>query len=228
MSEPDLYFRQLLSGRDFATDDPLAQQMVNFVYAIGDRATGECLLVDPAYAVDDLIAAVGNDGMTVTGALVTHYHPDHVGGSMMGHTIEGIAALLERVECPIHLQRDETEWVSQVDRRRAPITSSQHESGDTVTVGGIDVTLLHTPGHTPGSQCFLVDGRLVAGDTLFLEGCGRTDLPGSDPAEMARSLRRLAEVPDETILFPGHRYSVASSATMDVVKEMNFVFDTLR
>ncbi len=78
-----------------------------------------------------------------------------------------------------------------------------------MTVGGIDVTLLHTPGHTPGSQCFLVDGRLVAGDTLFLEGCGRTDLPGSNPADMAQSLRRLAEVPDETILFPGHRYSVA-------------------
>jgi hydroxyacylglutathione hydrolase len=165
--------------------------------------------------------------MKVTGALVTHYHPDHVGGSMMGHTIEGIAALLERVECPIHLHRDETEWVS----KSTGVGSDhfvQHESGDTVTVGGIDVTLLHTPGHTPGSQCFLVDGRLVAGDTLFLEGCGRTDLPGSDPAEMARSLRRLAEVPDETILFPGHRYSVASSATMDVVKEMNFVFDSLR
>jgi hydroxyacylglutathione hydrolase len=227
MTEPDPYFRQLLSGRDFATDDPLAQQMVNFVYAIGDRATGECLLVDPAYAIDDLIAVVGNDGMTVTGALVTHYHPDHVGGPMMGHTIEGIAALLERVACPIHLQRDEAEWVAKSTGVSAD-HFEQHDSGDTVTVGGIDITLLHTPGHTPGSQCFLVDGRLVAGDTLFLEGCGRTDLPGANPADMAQSLRRLAEVPDETILFPGHRYSVASSATMDVVKEMNFVFDSLR
>ena len=227
MSETDLYFRQLLSGRDFATADPLAQQMVNFVYAIGDRATGECLLVDPAYDVDDLIATVGADGMAVTGALVTHYHPDHVGGSMMGHTIEGVAALLERVECPIHLHRDETEWVAKSTGVSAD-HFAQHESGDTVTVGGIDITLLHTPGHTPGSQCFLVDGRLVAGDTLFLEGCGRTDLPGSNPADMAQSLRRLAEVPDETILFPGHRYSVASSATMEVVKDINFVFDSLR
>ena len=65
-----------------------------------------------------------------------------------------------------------------------------------VTVGAVDITLLHTPGHTPGSQCFLVDGKLVAGDTLFLEGCGRTDLPGSDPVKMFESLRRLAEVPD--------------------------------
>ena len=70
----------------------------------------------------------------------------------------------------------------------------------------------------------MVAGRLVAGDTLFLEGCGRTDLPGADPAQMAESLRRLAEVPGDTILYPGHRYSVASSATMDVVKEMNFVY----
>ena len=148
MTDTDLYFRQLLSGRDFATDDPLAQQMVNFVYAIGDRSTGECLIVDPAYAVDDLIAAVGNDGMTVTGALVTHYHPDHVGGSMMGHTIEGIAALLERVECPIHLQRDETEWVAK-STGVSPDHFVQHESGDTVAVGGIDITLLHTPGTRP-------------------------------------------------------------------------------
>ncbi len=226
MTESSLYFRQLLSGRDFAVDDPLAQQMVNFVYAIGDRATGECLVVDPAYAVDDLVDVLAADDMAVGGVLVTHYHPDHVGGSMMGHTIEGIAALLDRVDCPIHLQRAESEWVAKstgVD----PGHFVEHDSGDHVRVGNIDVALLHTPGHTPGSQCFLVDGRLVAGDTLFLEGCGRTDLPGSDPAQMAQSLRRLAEVPDDTILFPGHRYSVASSATMELVKEINFVFDSL-
>ncbi len=218
-----LYFRQLLSGRDFATDDQLAQQMVNFVYAIGDRRTGECVLVDPAYAVADLTDVVAADGMKVTGALATHYHPDHVGGSMMGHTIEGIATLLEHVDCPIHVHRDETEWIA-----KATAVSAEHlvghDSGDVVTVGGIEISLVHTPGHTPGSQCFFVEDRLVAGDTLFLEGCGRTDLPGSDPAKMAESLRRLAEVPDSTILFPGHRYSIASSATMDVVKEMNFVF----
>jgi hydroxyacylglutathione hydrolase len=226
MKESELYFRQLLSGRDFAVGDPVAGQMVNFVYAIGDRATGECLLVDPAYAIDDLIDVVGADDMTVSGVLVTHYHPDHVGGSMMGHEIEGIAALLGRVDCSIHLQRDEAEWVEKstgVDRRHFRL----HDSGDVVSVGGVEITTLHTPGHTPGSQCFLVDGRLVAGDTLFLEGCGRTDLPGSNPAQMAQSLRRLAEVPGDTILFPGHRYSVAGSATMDVVKEMNFVFDGL-
>lgn len=226
MSDDRLYFRQLLSGQDFAADDPLAQQMVNFVYAIGDRQTGECVLVDPAYAVNDLVDAVAVDNMTVTGVLATHYHPDHVGGSMMGHTIEGIAALLDRVDCPIHIQADEHEWVQKTtDVGDDHLVT--HASGDILTVGEVDITLLHTPGHTPGSQCFLVDGRLIAGDTLFLEGCGRTDLPGSNPQQMVQSLQRLAEVPDDTILFPGHRYSAASSAPMETVKKINFVFDQI-
>ena len=223
MPTSPLYFRQLLSGRDFAVGDPLAGQMVNFVYAIGDHRTGECVLVDPAYAVKELVDLVGADSMTVTGALATHYHPDHVGGSMMGHSIEGIAELLDHVDCPIHVQHDEVEWVTKSTKVTADHLVS-HDSGDVLSVGGIDISLVHTPGHTPGSQCFFVDDRLVAGDTLFLEGCGRTDLPGSDPVKMFESLRRLAEVPDSTILFPGHRYSIASSATMEVVKETNFVF----
>ena len=226
MSDERLYFRQLLSGTDFAVGDPLATQMVNFVYAIGDRATGECVLVDPAYAVDDIVDAVAGDDMTVTGVLATHYHPDHVGGSMMGHSIEGIVGLLDRVDCPVHVQAEETEWVEKTTGVGADHLVA-HSSGDVLSVGGIDITMLHTPGHTPGSQCFLVEGRLVAGDTLFLEGCGRTDLPGSNPADMVKSLRRLSEVPDDTVLFPGHRYSAAPSAPMETVKQINFVFDQI-
>lgn len=226
MTNERLYFRQLLSGEDFAVDDMLAQQMVNFVYAIGDRETGECVVVDPAYAVGDIADVVEADDMTITGVLATHYHPDHVGGSMMGHSIEGIVALLDRVDCPIHIQADESEWVEKTTGVGTQHLVA-HASGDVLRVGEIDITMLHTPGHTPGSQCFLVEGRLVAGDTLFLEGCGRTDLPGADPAKMGDSLRMLAQVPDETVLFPGHRYSAASSAPMAHVKQMNFVFDQL-
>ena len=218
-----LYFRQLLSGRDFAVDDPVAAQMVNFVYAIGDRATGECLLVDPAYAVDDLVDAVEADGMAVGGVLATHYHPDHVGGSMMGITIEGVTRLLERVECPVHVQASR----GTVGRRTTGIAESElamHEPGDHVAVGEVDIELVHTPGHTPGSQCFLVDGKLVSGDTLFLEGCGRTDLPGSDVELMYDSLQRLATLPGDTIVFPGHRYSVPSSGSMEAIREQNYVY----
>jgi hydroxyacylglutathione hydrolase len=224
--QDQLYFRQLLSGRDFATNDQMAGQMVNFVYAIGDRTTGDCVLVDPAYSVGELLDTVAADDMTVTGVLATHYHPDHVGGSMMGFHIEGISALLERRSCPIHVQRDEVPWVT----RTTGVSETDlvaHDPGDSVQVGGITIELVHTPGHTPGSQCFLVDGRLVAGDTLFLDGCGRTDLPGSDPSQMVQSLTRLAKVPDDVILYPGHRYSPASSATMGSVKQSNFVFQQL-
>ncbi len=218
-----LYFRQLLSGRDFAVGDGLASQMVNFVYAIGDRATGECVLVDPAYAVRELVEIVGADDMRVVGALATHYHPDHVGGSMMGYRIEGVRELLELQGMKIHVQEAEAAYV----RKVTAVSESDlavHEPGDVVTVGAIPIELVHTPGHTPGSQCFLVEHRLVSGDTLFLDGCGRTDLPGSDPDAMYDSLQRLARLPDDTIVYPGHRYSVPASGTMQAVRHNNIVY----
>ena len=217
-----MYFRQLLAGRDFAVGDPVATQMVNFSYALGDRTTGEAVLVDPAYAVDDLLATVAADGLRLVGVLATHHHADHVGGSLMGHAIEGLAALLERGSVPVHANRHEVGSI----RRSTGLSSTDvvpHDGGDVVRVGHLEVRLLHTPGHTPGSQCFLVEGMLVSGDTLFLEGCGRTDLPGSDSAAMYESLRRLAGLPDDTAVFPGHRYSAASAAALEIVRETNYV-----
>ena len=219
-----LYFRQLLAGRDFAATDPVAAQMVNFVYAVGDDATGEAVLVDPAYAVDELLGLLAADEMTCVGALATHYHPDHVGGDLMGHPVEGVGHLLERVDVPVHVQDAEAPWVERVTGVGAG-QLAVHESGDVVRVGSVEVTLLHTPGHTPGSQCFLVEGRLVSGDTLFLEGCGRTDLPGGDPEALYDSLTtRLAAVPDDTVLFPGHRYSPDRSQPLGETRRRNYVF----
>jgi hydroxyacylglutathione hydrolase len=223
MSDSRLYFRQLLSGRDFASGDQMAVQMVNFSYLIGDRATGEAVVIDPAYGVRDLIAIAEADGMRITGALATHHHPDHVGGSMMGYSIEGIAELLEQVSVPIHAHREEAALITRVTGLE-PAAVIGHHGGDRLRVGAVEIELLHTPGHTPGSQCFLVDGMLIAGDTLFLQGCGRTDLPGSDPASMYESLHRLAGLPDSTVIYPGHRYSVASTGTLAAVKETNMVF----
>ena len=221
-----LYFRQLLAGRDFATDDPIARQMVNFVYLVGDRETGEAVAVDPAYGVQELVELLDADGFRLTGVLATHYHADHCGGDIMGYSIEGLRELLaiDGMAAPIHVQRDEAEWV----KRGTGVSDSDltvHDSGDVVYVGEIPITLMHTPGHTPGSQCFVVAGKLIAGDTLFLDGCGRTDLPGSDPDAMYESLtQRLATVPDTTILYPGHLYSQDPSATMGVTRERNIVF----
>jgi glyoxylase-like metal-dependent hydrolase (beta-lactamase superfamily II) len=217
-----LYFRQLLAGLDFAVDDLVAEQMVNLVYAVGDRETGEVLLVDPAYRPHELVELVEADGMRVTGVLATHYHADHVGGSLAGqHEIAGIVELLKKSDVPVHVQGDEAEWVT----KRTGVGADAlvvHESGDLVRVGEIGVTLIHTPGHTPGSQCLLVEGRLISGDTLFLDGCGRTDLPGSDPEEMYRTLtQRLSGVSDDTVLFPGHLYSADPSAPMGDVRRHN-------
>jgi glyoxylase-like metal-dependent hydrolase (beta-lactamase superfamily II) len=218
-----MYFRQLLSGRDFATTDQLAIQMVNFSYLIGDRASGRTLVVDPAYGVGDILDVAAADAMDVVGVLVTHHHPDHVGGSMMGYTIEGLTAVLERIAVPVHAHRQEAALIARVTGVD-PSDVVAHDGGDRVSVGSMEVELLHTPGHTPGSQCFLVDGMLIAGDTLFLQGCGRTDLPGSDPAAMYDSLQRLAALPEDTVVYPGHRYSVASTGTLAAVKDTNMVF----
>jgi glyoxylase-like metal-dependent hydrolase (beta-lactamase superfamily II) len=218
-----LYFRQLLSGRDFARTDPVARQMLNFVYLVGDRETGEAVAIDPAYAPGDVLDVLAADGMRLTGVLATHYHPDHVGGEMMGFSLAGIAELLERVEVPIHVQRDEANFVTAVTGVSDSLAA--HDSGDVVTVGSVPIELVHTPGHTPGSQCFLVDGKLIAGDTLFLEGCGRTDLPGGDPEQMYFSLtQRLGKVSDDTVLYPGHLYAPDPSATMGETRARNYVF----
>ena len=224
MGEDRLYFRQLLAGRDFAKGDPIARQMVNFVYLVGDRETGEAVAIDPAYGVQDLVDILAEDGMRLTGALATHYHPDHVGGDMMGHSIEGVAELLRVAPVPIHVQEDEKPWVQRVTGC-SDTDLVTHVSGDTLMVGEIPIELIHTPGHTPGSQCFLVDGRLVAGDTLFLEGCGRTDLPGGDAEALYESLtQKLAKVPDTATLYPGHLYSPEPSASMEYVRRFNMVF----
>jgi glyoxylase-like metal-dependent hydrolase (beta-lactamase superfamily II) len=218
-----LYFRQLLSGRDFAAGDMIAQQMRNFSYLIGDRETGDCVVVDPAYAANDLVDALEADGMHLSGVLATHHHPDHVGGSMMGFELKGLAELLERVSVPVHVNSLEAEWVSRITG--IPLSDlTAHDHGDKLSVGAVEIELLHTPGHTPGSQCFLLDGRLVAGDTLFLDGCGRTDFPGGSVDDMFRSLQALAQLPGNPTVFPGHWYSAEPSAALSEVRQTNYVY----
>jgi glyoxylase-like metal-dependent hydrolase (beta-lactamase superfamily II) len=218
------YFRQLLAGLDIAEGDRVAEQMVNFVYLIGDRETGEAMAIDLAYDIDGALAVLAADDMRLTGVLATHYHADHVGGDLWGNPIKGIREVLATQPVPIHVQDDEVEWiVKSTDVATSDL--SGHASGDTVMVGDIPITLIHTPGHTPGSQCFLVEGHLISGDTLFLNGCGRTDLPGSDPEQMYESLtQKLAKVPDDAVLYPGHLYSEKPFASMGETRSRNVVF----
>jgi len=215
MSDSDLYFHQQLVG-----------EMANLAYLIGSRSERRCWVVDPAWAVDALLDQAAADGMEVAGALVTHFHQDHIGGHIFGMDIEGLDRLQARQPMPVHVQRLEAEGVARIAGiDRGDLVG--HEGGDTLDLGGITVRLLHTPGHTPGSQCFLVEeaGRpahLVSGDTLFLNGCGRVDLPGSNAEDMYHSLNdTLRKLPDETLLFPGHLYAPESFSTLGEQKRTN-------
>jgi glyoxylase-like metal-dependent hydrolase (beta-lactamase superfamily II) len=196
--------------------------MVNFCYLIGDRAAGEALVVDPAWDVEGLVAIADRDEMQLVGALATHYHPDHIGGELFGHVVEGLARLLELKGMKVHVQREEAQGV----RFMTGLSDSDlvlHDGGDRVRVGEVDIELVHTPGHTPGSQCFLVRDRLVSGDTLFVKGCGRVDLPGGDPEEMYRSLtERLAKLSDDVVLYPGHDYGDRPTSTLGEERQGNY------
>jgi glyoxylase-like metal-dependent hydrolase (beta-lactamase superfamily II) len=181
--------------------------MQNFVYLVGDRAAAECVVVDPAWEIDAILGAAAADGLRITGALVTHAHPDHVGGALLGLDIPGVADLLEHAPARVYASQAECQFLPGLGSDLVPV-----EAGAELTVGRLRLTFLHTPGHTPGSQCLYVHGRLISGDTLFIGGCGRTDLPGGDPAEMHRSLtQRLAKLPDDTVVLPGHNYGGPSS-----------------
>ena len=210
----DLYFAQ----------EPVGE-MANLAYLIGSRAERKAFVVDPAWNVQGLLDQAAQDEIEIVGALITHYHQDHVGGEIFGQSIEGLAKLLEIQPMPIHANRHEIEGLIKV----TGVSESElvsHEGGDLLKVGGVGIRLIHTPGHTPGSQCFLVEeaqnpGHLVAGDTLFLNACGRVDLPGSDPRAMYESLETLKRLPDDTTLYPGHLYSPEGHDSMGGQKRTN-------
>jgi len=191
--------------------------------------TREAVLVDPAWDIAGLVARVAREGYTLVGALATHYHPDHVGGDLWGLQVEGIARLAAVApEARVHAHADDAPWIERVTEVPAK-DLVLHRGGDTLALGSVKIEFVHTPGHTPGSECFLVTDpataadrpgsaeqpALVSGDTLFVQGCGRVDLPGSDPDEMYRTLtQRLARLPATTVLYPGHDYGPTPTSTL--------------
>ncbi|HJM15413.1 MAG TPA: MBL fold metallo-hydrolase [SAR86 cluster bacterium] len=209
MNNDDLYLEQLLVG-----------PMDNFIYLVGSKSTREVTIIDPAWDIDALLKHIKEKDLKLTSVLVTHYHPDHIGGGMGGHSIEGIAELLEKDPVKIFVHKLEAEGVKKVTGV-SDTDLNIVESGDHLTIGENDIEFLHTPGHTPGSQCFKVNNNLVSGDTLFVQGCGRVDLPGSNSEDMFHSLQKLSALPNETILYPGHNYSAEPYESMEKVKEIN-------
>ena len=209
MKNEDLYLEQILVG-----------PMENFVYLIGSKSTREVAIIDPAWDINGLLGHIQERDLKLSAVLVTHYHPDHVGGGMGGHSIEGLAELLEKESVKTYVNKLEADGLKKITGL-SDIDMNEVDSGDHLKIGNNDIEFLHTPGHTPGSQCFKVNNNLISGDTLFVQGCGRVDLPGSNSEDMFHSLRKLSKLPDETIIYPGHNYGPIESETLEKVKEIN-------
>ena len=205
----DLYLEQIKLG-----------PMENFVYLIGSKSTREVSVVDPAWEISFLLKHLEEKDLKLSSILVTHYHPDHIGGGFAGQSIEGIAELMEKEPVRIYTNKYEAEGVKKVTGV-SDVDLVKVESGDHLKIGENDIEFLHTPGHTPGSQCFRVKNTLVSGDTLFINGCGRVDLPGSNKDDMYRSMNKLKSLPDDTLLLPRHNYGGAPSASMADAKAQN-------
>jgi hydroxyacylglutathione hydrolase len=202
-----LYFKQIEIG-----------PMHNYVYLIGSTETHKAAVVDAAWDIDEILRIAAQNEMEITHALVTHTHPDHVGGGFAGMEIAGATELLDKCKAKVVVHKAEAEFIKGLSSSDMIKT----DNGDKVDVGGLEIKLLHTPGHTPGSQCFLVDDRVVSGDTLFIDACGRVDFPGGNPEQMYYSLtQKLLALPDNMILFPGHNYAPLKHATMGEQKRTN-------
>lgn len=169
--------------------------MENFVYLIEDRASGRAAVVDPAWEVERVLALARAHGVRITDILLTHSHHDH---------INGIEAVLADYDAQLHLLKSEAQfWGRHLD------LPTLHHGGELIELGDTRIQVLHTPGHTPGSACYHLQGDLITGDTMFVYGCGRCDLRGGDPEQMFDTLRRLrTELPGDTVIHPGHNYSV--------------------
>ena len=207
----DLYLKQVEVG-----------PMQNYAYAVGSYSAKAAFLVDPAWEWERLQEMVRADGLELAGVIQTHNHQDHVGGSLFGQYIPGLKELLEAWDAahetplPVYLNPAEYDWlpVEPKDRRGS-------EDGTVVRVGEVSITCVHTPGHTPGSQCLFINtpgeetASLITGDTLFAGACGRVDLPQSNPEEMHRTLyERLPALPPSTVVYPGHSYNGAQTTTL--------------
>ncbi len=191
-----LYLKQLELG-------PLQ----NFVYLIGCPETRETAVVDPGWDVPAILDAAAQDEMRITKVLITHTHFDH---------INGVPEILKATDAQVIVHKKELGAIP-VEESSLQRLEGQAE----VSVGRLKLLLLHTPGHTPGSFCFSVADRLITGDTLFIGGCGRCDLPGGDAELLYKSLSRLKMLDDRLIFYPGHNYAPESSAPVGKEKKRN-------
>jgi hydroxyacylglutathione hydrolase len=177
--------------------------MANFGYLVADPAAGVAAAIDPSFDGRPLQAEVERLRVRLSYVLLTHGHPDHVGDAERLARAAGAKVAAHRLS---GVRKDVA-----------------LEDGTVLELGGVAVRVLHTPGHTPDSCCFLAGGALFTGDTLFVGECGRVDLPGSSIEAMHDSLLRILRgLPDELIVYPGHDYGRAPTSTLGQEKASNY------
>ncbi len=186
--------------------------MQNYVYLIGCERTKEAAVVDPGWDAPAIVAAADRAGFRITKIFATHHHFDHVNGA---------AALAEATGAQKYANAHEVPLMGGRGAGGAGDDWLAVEDNQVVKVGEAAVTCLHTPGHTVGSQCLLIEGRVLTGDTLFVGNIGRCDLPGSSPQDLYHSLMRLKALPPETIVLPGHNYAERPSSTIGEEAQRN-------
>ncbi len=174
----------------------------NFDELCADPETGDCAIVDPAFEVDRLLHLARARNWRITTVLVTHTHHDHV---------DGVAELCAATGAVARVGEGEADALRAVAPRAVvrPIAD-----GEVVTLGAERITAMATPGHTIAGMSYRTDGAIITGDTLFVGGVGRTDFPGGDPRALWRSLQRIAALPEETRVYPGHDYGATPTSTV--------------
>lgn len=174
----------------------------NFNELVACKNSKECAVVDPAYEVDRLLREATARGWRITTVLVTHTHHDHV---------DGVEEMVRATGAKAYVGAGEVEAL----RRAAPSAAvTALHGGEIIRVGELAIEAVPTPGHTVAGTSYLVDGNVMTGDTLFIGGCGRTDFPGGDAPTLWRSLQRLASLPEETRVYPGHDYGQTPTSTI--------------
>ncbi|MGW8187263.1 MAG: MBL fold metallo-hydrolase [Desulfobacterales bacterium] len=178
--------------------------MDNFSYIVGCEKTRKALVIDPGRDVDRIVSAAEKMGLEIETIVNTHTHGDHTVGNQELTSLTGAKIIIHAL-----------------DAAGYPTADVLLKDEKSLQLGEIQFDIIHTPGHTPGGICLYAHGNLFTGDTLFVGDSGRTDLPGGDRPTLGKSIRRLMQLPDDTIVWPGHDYGPTPSSTIGWEKRNN-------
>jgi len=181
----------------------------------------KCLIIDPGLQPEPLIRFLKANAYDPVSIILTHGHVDHIGGNQEMKDKTGAQIIIHRDDADM-LVSTPAMILRMFGAKPSPAADRTVADGDVIALGGISLKVLHTPGHSPGSMSLYTEGFVFTGDTLFVGGVGRTDLPGGSGQVMARSIReKLCTLPDETKVMPGHHYGSAPTSTIGSEKASN-------